>query len=81
MDHDAKLRLDCIRAYHFGSRYNVEVEIVLPGDMSVRESHDIGRHTSYTLYRLGLVLVVLYISAWLFFIFLYIMMMKAMFNT
>jgi divalent metal cation (Fe/Co/Zn/Cd) transporter len=33
---------DVIRAYHFGARYLVEVEVVLPADMSVRESHDIG---------------------------------------
>ena len=33
--------MDITRAYHFGARYNVEIEIILPGDMSVRESHDI----------------------------------------
>lgn len=36
------LEVDCIRAYHFGSRFNVELEIVLPADMTVLESHDIG---------------------------------------
>ena len=30
------------RAYHFGSRLLVEVDIVLPEDMPLRESHDIG---------------------------------------
>lgn len=39
--HDDRILLDCTRAYHFGSRFNVEMEIVLPADMSVRESHDI----------------------------------------
>jgi len=34
-------QVDITRAYHFGARYNVEIEIILPGDMSVRESHDI----------------------------------------
>eukprot|EP00775_Hariotina_reticulata_P002281 gene2281-2592_t len=33
--------LDVIRAYHFGSRYIVEMEVVLPADMSVQDSHDI----------------------------------------
>ncbi len=40
-DHDTRILADCIRAYHFGARYNVELEIVLPGDMTVAESHDI----------------------------------------
>lgn len=39
--HDERILLDCTRAYHFGARYNVEMEIVMPADMSVRESHDI----------------------------------------
>eukprot|EP00595_Chromulina_sp_UTEXLB2642_P003164 CAMPEP_0196766668 /NCGR_PEP_ID=MMETSP1095-20130614/28409_1 /TAXON_ID=96789 ORGANISM="Chromulina nebulosa, Strain UTEXLB2642" /NCGR_SAMPLE_ID=MMETSP1095 /ASSEMBLY_ACC=CAM_ASM_000446 /LENGTH=256 /DNA_ID=CAMNT_0042130033 /DNA_START=327 /DNA_END=1095 /DNA_ORIENTATION=+ len=40
-NHDSRLRVDCTRAYHFGARYNVEMEIVLPGNMTVMESHDI----------------------------------------
>jgi len=40
-EHDARLVIDCTRVYHFGSRYNVEMEIVLPADMTVEESHDI----------------------------------------
>ena len=39
--HDSRLSVDCTRAYHFGARYNVEMEIVLPGRMTVMESHDI----------------------------------------
>lgn len=39
--HHGNLTVDCTRAYHFGSRYNVEMEIILPGDMTVTESHDI----------------------------------------
>lgn len=39
--HDPRLSVDCTRAYHFGARYNVEMEIVLPGRMTVIESHDI----------------------------------------
>lgn len=39
--HHEKAFLDVIRAYHFGARYIVEVEIVMPADMTVAESHDI----------------------------------------
>ena len=39
--HSAQLQLDVVRAYHVGSRFNVEMEIVLPGDLTVLESHDI----------------------------------------
>jgi divalent metal cation (Fe/Co/Zn/Cd) transporter len=39
--HDERLKLDELRAYHFGQRYLVELEVILPPDMSVRESHDI----------------------------------------
>jgi len=41
LKHDSRLEVDCTRVYHFGARYNVEMEIVLPGDMTVMESHDI----------------------------------------
>mmetsp|Transcript_10411 Transcript_10411/g.14342 ORF Transcript_10411/g.14342 Transcript_10411/m.14342 type:complete len:402 (-) Transcript_10411:66-1271(-) len=40
-EHDVRLYVDCTRVYHFGSRFNVEMEIVLPGSMTVAESHDI----------------------------------------
>jgi cation diffusion facilitator family transporter len=40
-EHDHHIVVDCTRVYHFGSRFNVEMEIVLPGSMTVRESHDI----------------------------------------
>jgi divalent metal cation (Fe/Co/Zn/Cd) transporter len=40
-NHDQRLVVDCTRAYHFGARYNVEMEVVLPGRMTVMESHDI----------------------------------------
>jgi cation diffusion facilitator family transporter len=39
--HDSRLAVDVTRAYHFGARYNVEMEVVLPGSMTVMESHDI----------------------------------------
>lgn len=40
-EHDTRIIVDVTRAYHYGARYNVEMEIVLPGDMTVIESHDI----------------------------------------
>lgn len=40
-DHHPSLLVDVTRSYHFGARFNVEMEIVLPGDMTVAESHDI----------------------------------------
>ena len=39
--HDERLKLDELRAYHFGQRYVVELEVILPAAMSVQESHDI----------------------------------------
>ena len=36
------LLIDTVRVYHFGSNFLVECDIVLPEDMSLRESHDIG---------------------------------------
>ncbi len=35
------IAVETVRAYHFGVNYLVEVDIVLPGDMPLRESHDI----------------------------------------
>jgi divalent metal cation (Fe/Co/Zn/Cd) transporter len=39
--HHPLLMPDIIRAYHFGARFLVEMEVVLPAEMSVREAHDI----------------------------------------
>lgn len=39
--HHAQLELDIIRAYHFGPNFLVELEVVLPWDMNVKEAHDI----------------------------------------
>jgi divalent metal cation (Fe/Co/Zn/Cd) transporter len=40
-DHDERILVDVTRAYHFGKSYIVEIEIILPELMTVRESHDI----------------------------------------
>lgn len=39
--HHTMLSMDCLRAYHFGERYLVELEVILPEDMSVKDSHGI----------------------------------------
>ncbi|CAL9754375.1 unnamed protein product [Musa acuminata subsp. burmannicoides] len=42
-NHDKAVRhIDTVRAYTFGSHYFVEVDIVLPSVMPLREAHDIG---------------------------------------
>lgn len=40
--HRAVRHIDTVRAYTFGSHYFVEVDIVLPSDMPLRDAHDIG---------------------------------------
>ncbi|XP_011021606.1 PREDICTED: metal tolerance protein 11 [Populus euphratica] len=40
--HKAIRHIDTVRAYTFGSHYFVEVDIVLPSSMPLREAHDIG---------------------------------------
>jgi len=39
--HHPAMALDIVRAYHFGSKYLVELEVVVPGEMSVKTAHDI----------------------------------------
>jgi len=34
--------VDTVRAFHFGNNYLVEVDVVLPADMPLRMTHDIG---------------------------------------
>ncbi|KAK3598739.1 hypothetical protein CHS0354_016850 [Potamilus streckersoni] len=40
--HPQIIEIDTVRAFHFGNNFLVEVDIVLPKDMSLKESHDIG---------------------------------------
>ncbi|XP_070207634.1 uncharacterized protein [Littorina saxatilis] len=43
MNHHRKIRhIDTVRAFHFGNNFLVELDIVLPEDMSLRVAHDIG---------------------------------------
>eukprot|EP00743_Colponemidia_sp_Colp-15_P008285 GILK01008993.1.p1 GENE.GILK01008993.1~~GILK01008993.1.p1 ORF type:complete len:407 (+),score=74.12 GILK01008993.1:47-1222(+) len=39
--HHPALQLDIIRAYHFGFNYLVELEVVMPADMPLQQTHDI----------------------------------------
>ncbi|KAJ4705772.1 Metal tolerance protein [Melia azedarach] len=40
--HEAIKHIETVRAYNLGSQYFVEVHIVLPGEMSLSEAHNIG---------------------------------------
>ena len=40
--HHPDLKVDIIRAYHFGPKYLVELEVVLPSTMTLEMTHDIG---------------------------------------
>ncbi|OVA18263.1 Cation efflux protein [Macleaya cordata] len=50
--HKAIRHIDTVRAYTFGSHYFVEVDIVLPSDMPLREAHDVGESLQEKLERL-----------------------------
>ncbi|TDH69585.1 hypothetical protein CCR75_008273 [Bremia lactucae] len=39
--HHPMMRTDIVRAYHFGNNYLVEMEVILPEDMCVKDAHDI----------------------------------------
>jgi len=40
--HPSILQVDTVRAYTFGKRLFAEVDLVLPGEMTLRDAHDIG---------------------------------------
>ena len=46
------LEIDTVRAYHFGVNVLVEMDIVLPKDMSLQEAHDIGESLQIKLEQL-----------------------------
>lgn len=39
--HDESMEVDVVRAYHFGHRYCVEIEVVFPANRTVEVSHDV----------------------------------------
>jgi len=54
--HDARiLRVDKVLAYHFGMRYIVEVDVVLPEDMPLKLTHDIGESLEIKIEKMSIV--------------------------
>ena len=51
--HEAVLKVDTVRAYHFGTKFLVEVDIVLPEDMPLKQTHDISEALQLKLEALG----------------------------
>ena len=50
MTHDPRvLQIDTVRAYHSGEKFFVEVDIVLPEDMMLKEAHDVGEALQFKL--------------------------------
>jgi len=51
--HDRRVtHIDTVRAFHFGNRFLVEVDIVLPRTMNLLEAHDIGESLQVKLERM-----------------------------
>jgi len=44
---DKRMKVDVCRAYHFGPKFLVELEVVLPKDTILLESHDLGMELQY----------------------------------
>jgi len=44
---DERLLVDTCRAYHFGPKFLVELEVVMPSDTLLKESHDLGMELQY----------------------------------
>ena len=44
---DERMEVDVCRAYHFGPKFLVELEVVLPKDTLLFESHDLGMELQY----------------------------------
>lgn len=44
---DQKMEVDVVRAYHFGPKFLVELEVVLPKETVLFESHDLGMELQY----------------------------------
>ncbi|KAK6176223.1 hypothetical protein SNE40_014547 [Patella caerulea] len=51
--HKSVLLIDTVRAFHFGNNFLVEVDIVLPEEMSLREAHNIGETLQQKLEKLS----------------------------
>mmetsp|Transcript_10150 Transcript_10150/g.20967 ORF Transcript_10150/g.20967 Transcript_10150/m.20967 type:complete len:436 (-) Transcript_10150:265-1572(-) len=44
---DERMMVDCLRAYHFGPKFLVEIEMVMPKETLLFESHDLGMELQY----------------------------------
>lgn len=53
--HEDIVLIDTVRAFHFGNNFLVEVDIVLPEDMSLKEGHNIGESLQQKLEKFPLV--------------------------
>lgn len=53
--HHEIIYIDTVRAFHFGNNFLVEVDIVLPEDMSLKEAHNIGESLQQKLEKFKLV--------------------------
>ncbi|KDO27538.1 hypothetical protein SPRG_06805 [Saprolegnia parasitica CBS 223.65] len=51
-NHHASFALDIIRAYHFGNKYLVELEVVAPATMTVKQAHDISLQLQFKIEQL-----------------------------
>ncbi|VEU40248.1 unnamed protein product [Pseudo-nitzschia multistriata] len=50
---DDRLLVDTCRAYHFGPKFLVELEVVMPMDTPLKESHDLGMELQYEIEARG----------------------------
>lgn len=55
LDHDPAVSLDVLRAYHFGPKFLVELEVVMPHDTLLSESHDVAVRLQHKIERLDAV--------------------------
>lgn len=53
MNHHPKISyIETLRAFHFGNNFLVEVDVILPADMTLKESHDIAEPLQQKLEKL-----------------------------
>ncbi|RLN94197.1 hypothetical protein BBJ28_00025221, partial [Nothophytophthora sp. Chile5] len=51
--HHSAMTLDIVRAYHFGAKYLVELEVVVPAEMAVKTAHDIALQLQFKVENLN----------------------------
>ena len=50
--HHKDMQIDVCRCYHFGPKFLVEMECVMPSNMMLKDTHDIGMDLQYKLENL-----------------------------